>query len=137
MSALTETQIWQALKSRVATLPVSPVAIIYPGSLYAPVAGTEFIAVSKVTVEPARVLIKAGKNLRRGSLMVTRVQPLGQDFAVYEQAGAVIASHFAEDTQMRYGNACVRVTSAPHVMDGYRDAGWWRTPVSIPWESFA
>lgn len=134
MSPLFETSLWLALKNRIETLPGTR-DVAYPAGGYAPTPGTEFLAVGVTSAEPERLLIKAGPHRRRGTLTLTLVQALGQDSAYYIDQAAEIVAHFAEDTLLSYNGACVRITSRPHIADGYRDSGWWRTPVMIRWES--
>jgi hypothetical protein len=141
MSAGIETSIWLALKSRIDTLPLAyPRA--WPGQTFqVPSTGGQllpFLRIGRVTVAPSRQLLADGKpHERNGSLMVTLVQPLGQDVAVYDQIAAGIAEHFIDGTQMRFGAVCVAVSSYPHVQEGYEDTGYWTVPVRIPWRCFA
>lgn len=133
-----ETAIWLALRSRIATLSLSPaLPIAWPASTYAPTSGTAFLAVDHVTFAPERVLIGKGEHERTGMLSLSHVAPLGQDAAVYVETAGKIAAHFPEDLQMKYGDVCVRVVSKPHVMDGYRDGAWFRTPINIRWRTSA
>ena len=131
-----ETELWLALKSRIETLPFTPeLPIAYPGSVYTPGSGA-FIAVGEATAAPRRVFVGKGKDDRAGTLTLVHAAKIGQDASVYKEAAGIIAAHFGEDTQMRYGLTCVRVVAAPHVVAGYQDNGWWRTPVNIRWRSF-
>lgn len=131
-----ETELWLAIKSRIATLPFVPsIAVAYPGQVYTPT-NAPFIAVGEATSPPRRKLIGRGENDRAGMLTLVYAAKIGQDAAVYKEAAGVIAGHFAEDTQMRYGLTCVRVVEPPHVVGGYNDNGWFRTPVNIAWRSF-
>lgn len=131
--ATVQTEIWLALKSRIKTLPFSPaVPVAYPASVFTPGSGP-FIAVGRTNAAPERVFVGKGDSDRAGTLTLVYAAKLGQDAAVYEEAAGTIAAHFAEDTKMRFGSVCVRVTSAPHVVSGYQDDGWFRTPVNIPW----
>lgn len=132
-----ETSIWLALRSRIETLPLSPaLPIAYPGGTYSP-NGKAYIAVGRVTVAPERVLIGKGRHDRTGTLTLSYVAPLGQDIAVYTEVAGQIAAHFEEDTRMKHGDVCVRVTAKPHVVDGYRDEPYWRTPVNVRWQTYA
>ena len=131
-----ETELWLALKSRIVTLPFAPVMpVAYPGTAYTPGA-TPFIAVGEATAAPRRVFVGKGSDDRGGTLTLVYAAKIGQDAAVYKEGAGIIAAHFAEDTLMRYGSTCVRVVSAPHVVAGYQDAGWFRTPVNIRYRSF-
>lgn len=131
-----ETQIWLALKSRIDTLP-----LIYPKAwpaktFTAPTDG--YIRVGAVSAEPNPELIAEGKkHTRRGYLMMTLVMPMRYDSSVFTEQAGQIASHFSDGTAVRYGSICVTITSAPHVVDGYEDGGYWNVPIRIPWRTFA
>lgn len=130
-----ETEIWLALKSRILTLPFVPILqTAYPGSTFTP-GSTPYIAVGRVNLAPRRVLVGKGQHERNGTLILSYVASIGQDLAVYEEVAGKIAAHFEEDTRMKYGGTCVRITEKPHVVEGFRDEGWWRTPVNIPWQT--
>lgn len=130
-----ETQIWLALRQRIETLP-GGLPFAWPASVYQPGADA-YLAVGRVTITPQRVFVAAGPHERTGTLIITHVAPLGQDVDVYDEAAAQIAGHFPEDLCMAYQSVRVRVVSAPHVMDGFRENGWWRTPVVIRWRCAA
>ena len=135
--------IWLALKTRVDALsitsalwPVWPIA--WPGSDYSPVSGKPFLAVGKVTAQPVRRVINQNISDRTGMLMVSAVMPLGQDAAVYEDVAGKIVDQF-QGCIYRNG-LTMRLMSASGVTayptDGYRDGGWWRVPVTIPWRTW-
>ena len=126
-----ETKIWMALKSRIQSIP-GGLAIAYPADVFTPGAAA-YIAVGRVNIAPERVFVASGVHERRGTLTLSHVAPIGQDQAVYEEAGAMIAAHFPADLCMKFNNVVVHVVSASHVVDGYRDGSWWRTPVNVQW----
>ena len=130
-----ETKIWMALKSRIATI-TGGLAIAYPADVYTPT-DAAYIAVGRVNIAPERVFVASGAHERRGTLTLSHVAPIGQDQAVYEEAGAKIAAHFPADLCMNFQGVAVRIVSAPHVVDGYRDGAWWRTPVNVFWRCAA
>ena len=130
-----ETKIWMALKSRIATIP-GGLAIAYPADVYTPT-DAAYIAVGRVNIAPERVFVASGAHERRGTLTLSHVAPIGQDQAVYEEAGAKIAAHFPADLCMNFQGIAVKVVSASHVVDGYRDGAWWRTPVNVFWRCAA
>lgn len=132
-----ETKIWLALKSRIDTLNLS-YAKAWPAEKYKPSAGTPYLRIGKVSVDPRRVQIANGKpHERTGSLIITLVHPLTQDFSVYQELQGQIAAHFKDGVQMTYKGICVSVPSYPHCVDGYEDNGWWNAPVSIRWRCVA
>lgn len=130
----TETSIWMALRSRIATLSLTPaVDFAWPASTYAP-DKKPYIAVGRASIEPRRVMVGKGSHDRSGTLTLSYVSRIGQDASFYIEQAGIIAAHFEEDTKMRHADVCVRITAKPHVVDGYRDEGWWRTPVNIRWQ---
>ena len=130
-----ETKILLALKSRIATIP-GGLAIAYPADVYTPT-DAAYIAVGRVNIAPERVFVASGAHERRGTLTLSHVAPIGQDQAVYEEAGAKIAAHFPADLCMNFQGIAVKVVSASHVVDGYRDGAWWRTQVNVFWRCAA
>ena len=126
-----ETKIWMALKSRIQSIP-GGLAIAYPADVFTPGAAA-YIAVGRVNIAPERVFVASGVHERRGTLTLSHVAPIGQDQAVYEEAGAMIAAHFPADLCMNFQGVAVRVIKDSYVVDGYRDGAWWRTPVNVQW----
>ena len=126
-----ETKIWMALKSRIQSIP-GGLAIAYPADVYTPT-DAAYIAVGRVNIAPERVFVASGAHERRGTLTLSHVAPIGRDQAVYEEAGAIIAAHFPADLCINFQGVAVKIVSAPHVIDGYRDGAWWRTPVNVQW----
>lgn len=141
MSAGIETSIWLALKSRIESLPLTyPRA--WPAQVFAvPSAGGKllpFLRIGRVSVAPVSPYIDPDNpSWRTGALMVTLVYPVGQDVAVYDRIGSVIAEHFKAETQIPYGDIVVQIRSAPHVQEGYTEDGYWTVPVRIPWRCYA
>ena len=126
-----ETKIWMALKSRIATIP-GGLVIAYPAGVYTPGAAA-YIAVDDTNAAPQRVMVSRGPHERVGVITVSYVAPIGQDFAVYKEAGSAIAAHFLDDLCIKYGDIVVHISKKSHVVDGYRDGSWWRTPVTVQW----
>lgn len=138
-----EVKIWLALKSRIDSLPLD-LAKAWPAETFTPPYSSgqlsPYIRVGSVTVDPLPVQIATGKpHVRTGTLILTLVHPMmsGYSLPVYNQIAGTIAEHFADGTEMRYDNVCVKVTAQPHVQPGYEDNGYWTSPVSIPWRTVA
>lgn len=130
-----ETAIWQALRSRVQTLPLNAPAI-WPGETAG--SADRHMLVTTITAPPARVLIGAGRHERLGTLQIMLRTPLKSvRYDVEKEAAGVIAEHFPVDLRMRFENVCARVIAAPEVSDGFRDEGFWATPVRVRWRTFA
>lgn len=138
MNPSVETQIWLALKARIETLPLQIVKLWPAEKSSPPTLPAGFLRIGRVTVAPNRQFIKDGQPYERtGALIITLVQPLLHDVAVYDNQAGNIAEHFKDGTKTRFGNVCVKVTSYPHVQEGYEDFGYWNVPISIPWRAFA
>jgi len=122
-----------ALRAKILTLPFSPMpAVAFPADVFSP-GSAAFLAVGINSAQPRRYLLARGKNDRTGTVTISYVAPIGQNGAVYTEAGGLIAAHFPEELKLRFEDVCVRITDYPHVVDGYQDDGWWRTPVTIKW----
>lgn len=138
------TEIWIALRAQLETLDLStPVwpqwPIAYPGSTYEPAGGRTFLAVGEVLAAPVRRVINRNVKDYSGSFMVAAVMPIGQDPAVYREIGAKIASHFEGTIGCGTFLRLTMMSSTgvtPHSLAGYRDGGWWRVPVNIPWRTW-
>lgn len=131
-----ETKIWLALKNSVEALGLS-LPIAWPSEKFTAVT-SGYVRVGHVSAAPNPELIAAGKkHTRRGFLMLTLVMPMNQNSVVFIEMAASIASQFKEGANVRYNDLCATITSAPHVMDGYEDGGYWNVPVRIPWRTFA
>ena len=131
-----ETEIWLAIKPRV-ELAAGTLPIAWPAADFSPVAGQPFLAVQNIINQPARLSVGPGAHDRSGTLALVLVYPLGQAFEVSQERAGQIAAFFPEDLRLRYGEACVRIETRPHVVEGFRDGAWWRTPINIFWRAFA
>lgn len=143
MTPKIETSIWLAIKSRIATIPLT-YSKAWPGEIYrAPSSGLmldPYLRIGRVSVAPVRMLIANGKpHERNGSIIITLVYPMSDkvDTAAYEEICGVISDHFKDGTCMTFNGVSVEVTAYPHVQDGYEDSGYWVAPVRIPWKCFA
>lgn len=131
----TEVAIWLALKARVKSFATSPaLPVFWPGETAAPTGA--HVEVMNIVAPPERVLLKAGPHDRRGTLQLMLKHPLAAlQYEVTQELAGKIAEHFPCDLMMRFGSACVRVIAAPEVHEGFRDEGWWVTPVRVRWQS--
>lgn len=130
----TEVKIWMALRSRAALLTFLP--IIWPGESAIPQAA--HMEALNIIAPPVRLLLKAGRHDRRGTLQLTLKHPLsGLVYEVTQEAAGVAAEHFPCDLRLSYRGVGVRVITAPEVHEGFRDGGWWHTPVRIRWQSLS
>lgn len=133
-------KIWMALKSGIDGIVMGaiPWPIAWPASSYEPSSGTPFLAVGNVEASP-RIAMMDGTNMRAGTVTISAVMPIGHDAAVYADAAGKIIEHMQGCLQ--YRDAIVRLTSdggnTAYAAGGYRDGGWWREPVVIPWRVYA
>ena len=135
------TKIWMALRAGVETLPLAPMpSVAWPGSTFEPVSGVQFLAIGEVYTAPRRAMIDQPISDRAGSITITAVQAIGQDPAVYREIAGRIADHFTGRCLSFQG---VKLTlqseggQTAYAAAGYRDGGWWRTPIIVPWRTWA
>lgn len=99
---------------------------------------SDYITFGITYAPPRRVYVKNGQPQdRQGTLIVTLVQDLGQDQAVYTEEAAAVAALYPEGSCHSYSGVAVEVYAVPHIQEGYRDQGNWRTPVTVRWRTFA
>ena len=135
--------IWLALRHRLSSLDLSsPVwpqwGLALEGEDYAPVSGQPFFAVAKINMLPTRALINRNVNDREGTFIVTPVMPIGQHAEVYQEAAGLVAEHF--QGCIRYRGKTLWLESSAggvaYATSGYRDGGWNRFPVTVPWKTW-
>lgn len=149
MTATVETSIWQALKTRAASLPGSLV-ISWPMEPFTPpVSGGKpapYVEVRNIPNANVRPFIGSGDpHDRMGILQLTLCWPVADVGAaagkthpdvLIERAGE-IAAHFNTDRPLDFEGVRVRVERAADVAQGYRDDAYIRVPVSVRWQTFA
>ncbi|MGA0540730.1 phage tail terminator-like protein [Neotabrizicola sp. VNH66] len=140
----TETLIWMALKRRVEALDLSPpLPVAWPGMVFRPPTDPDtrlvspFLTVTNVSAAPRRLALRRAAHDRVGVLTIVHAAVAGWPYEKYLETAGQIAAWFPEDLCLPYRGVTVRVSSRPHIVDGYLDGGYWRTPVNIPWRSFA
>lgn len=131
-----EMKIWMALRG-VLHDEVSAIAKVEGVTNHGTNPGT-FITVSNIVAPPVRMHLKAGgPHVRTGILTLVFVAPIGLTREFYDDKAYKIADMFPEGRKISYDGVCVEITNEPHVIEGYRDGGDWRTPVTINWRTFA
>lgn len=133
-----ELNIWKALKAQCEAFPPPRPTMFYPGDLQGVPEGRH-VAVDQILAPPERQEVPDGRpHQRRGTLRLRLKIPLRE--LNYEsslaQAGAW-ANHFRDGTRLRSANLCVKVVEYPEVSEGYREDGWWVTPIAVRWETAA
>jgi hypothetical protein len=141
-----ETDIWNALKARIATLPTSIVpqnAIALPKAVFTKPASGDvilpYIEVRQLPNQSDRVLINRPLARRLGILQLDYLSPLNEGLTAEQaiQQAGLIAEHFPGDLKMRSGDLLVQVEQAPDVGRGLEDKGYWRIPVSVRYVCYA
>lgn len=135
--------IWLALRHRLSSLDMA--SSVWPqwdvaleGEDYAPVSGRPFLSVGQVNAQPIRALINRSINDREGTFIVTPVMPIGQHAEVYQEAAGKIADHFQGCIRYRGKTLWLESSSGwvAYATSGYRDGGWNRYPVTVPWKTW-
>lgn len=136
-----ETQIWMALKqSVVAAAGIAPIAWPTDTLPFVPptTAGMllPFIAVGDTQSSIRALISSTATPETTGILSLAYVAPLGYTHEWYIQRASALKSSFPIDGLSRFQSACVQWgngLAVPRVERGYRDSGYYRTPVIIPW----
>lgn len=138
-----ETAIWMALRTRVASLVLTPaLQVAWPKETFTPPQGGN--PVRPVPYLEVRHLPNANQRLyighdephrRAGILQLTLKYPvaLNHSEAVQTQIAGQIAAHFPPGLKMKFQELTVHVERAPDVAQSFRDGSdpYWQTPVSI------
>ncbi len=140
-----ETSIWLALRSRVASLVLTPAhAVAWPNEAFTPPQASgqplPYLRVDHFPNKTDRLFIPSGKPERfKGLLQVGVMSVLNQNAAVAVEVAGLVAAHFPPDLVLTHGGRTVRITKKPEVARGFRDdeSSRWMTPVSIYYECFA
>lgn len=131
-------KIWKALKTHLEAYPSLP-PVAYGGQSFdPPVDGGPYLIVDDVRFDAQRKYQNTdAPTWQTGNLTIGVMVPLSyDDLQTAEYAGS-IADYFAQDTPMTYGDVTVKVSRTPTVSGaGYRDDGYFRVPLVIPWEGF-
>ena len=139
MAATTDTKIWMAIRGAV-TAAAGGLPIAWRDEVFTPPKTATgllpFLAVGDVQ-NVTRPLI--GSNAVReytGIVTLSYVAPLGYDAAWYIQNASALLNGFLLDRSYSFQGVCVKwgnPPSVPRIDRGYRDDGYIRTPIIIPW----
>ncbi|MGO4641711.1 DUF4128 domain-containing protein [Mesorhizobium sp. 2RAF45] len=133
-----ETQIWLALKARVAALTLSPaLPVAWPNEDFIkPITG--YLRVTHVPNVNRRLFIGSTEPHQRiGLLQVDVFSKKNQDASVAAEIVGQVVAWFPTDLRMIYGTVAVRVTKAPDVAQAIADDTHWLVPTSVEYECFA
>lgn len=143
------TKIWGALENGIKSLDMRQAGdpafatawpIAWPGPNFTPTAKRAWLAVNSIKAPPVRRVINRRVSDRNGTLTVTAVMPIGTyPTVVYEDFAGRIIAHF--QGCLRYQDVLLTLMSpsgnTAYAPGGYRDGGFWREPVNIPWRTWA
>ncbi len=126
-------QIGAALKARLSSLTFTPALPVgWPNRDFVP--SGDHLTVAIVPAEAERLGVKA-MHRRAGNMVVTVCTAGGKGSGEGDGKADAVAAHFPADLRLSLsGGGSLRITQAPSVREGFIDAGYWRTPVLIPFE---
>jgi len=145
-----ETKIMQAIKARVATIPLSYDKLWTDGEPASPpTTGGQPAPYVECHFEPNRNVRRftgaKEASERPGLLLLTLCWPIAkvgagsgkthQD-AIREMAASKVAAHFGTDNLLSFQGARVRVTNLPDVLGSYRDDAYLRVPCTVTLQAF-
>lgn len=131
-----QVEIGKALKDRLAAMNFTPpVPVIWPNRDAQPNAD-RFLSVVMVRAENQRLTLRSHHRFS-GSLVVTVASRSGNGSAEGEGIADAVAAHFPADLRLPMSDATLRITATPSIREGFVDAGYWRTPLTIPFEVMA
>lgn len=126
-TAATHAAIKARLEALAATFsPTIPVA--WPNKDYQPT-GDRFMQVAIIPAPAQRMTLDA-LHRRAGSVVVTIASRTNNGSGEGDGLADAVAAYFPADLAF----SGVRVTASPSIREGFTDSGFWRTPVTIPFE---
>lgn len=126
-------QIGAALKAHLAELTFTPaLPVAWPNRDFTP--DGDHLTAAIVPAEAERLGVKAMHRFA-GSMVITVCSRGGRGSGEGDGKADAVAQHFAADTRLTLsGGGTLRITQAPSVREGFIDAGYWRTPIIVPFE---
>lgn len=123
-----------ALESHLLTMANLP-PVAWEDVSYKPVIGVAYLQVNQLRNTPIEYGIANDIREDRGILQVTVVYPGGRGKVDALNLASKVAGHFPIDTDIILGDYHLSITNHPTVHTGIPDEGWYRVPVSIPWQT--
>lgn len=143
MTPTIDTQIWEALRAAVATA-AGALPVAYPGEEFTPPSTSTrqlpYIAMGGTATAARAVISRTGALERTGIITLVHVAPIGYNAAWYVERASDLLAGFPLDGCSRYDSVTVRWgngLSVPRLERGFRENGYIRTPVLIPWRCAA
>ena len=129
-------QIGDALKARLSALAFNPaMPVAWANVDYTP-SGSRFLAVQIVPAPNDRLTL-GSETRRSGTFVVTVASKGNAGTREGEGIADAVAAQFPVDLVIPLAFGRLRITAAPSIRGGFMDAGFWRTPVAIPYEVLA
>jgi hypothetical protein len=131
-------QIGDALKARLGALAFSPaIPVAWQGVDFTPPKdGGRFLAAQIVPAPNERLTI-GSETRRSGTFVVTVASKGNAGTREGEGIADAVAAQFPVDLVIPLAFGRLRITAAPSIRGAFMDAGFWRTPVAIPYEVLA
>lgn len=133
MTTLTvDEKLWLAMRDRVASMP-GGLPVSFPAVNFDP-NGQAYAEVTTITGRPVPSELRAGRpHLRNITLQIVIHQPIKAPnlLEVSKAKAGAIAAHFPQGLDLQVADARLKVIEAPEVSDGFREDGWWLTPIRI------
>lgn len=122
-----------AIKARIEALTFSPaIPVAWPNKDFTPT-GDRFMQVAIVPAPVQRMTLDA-LHRRAGSIVITVASKPNNGSGEGDGLADAVAAHFPADLRLPAGSGVVRITATPSIREGFKDGGFWRTPVVIPFE---
>lgn len=143
MVATTDTKIWMAIREAIQAASGGLPIAWKDEAFTPPVTSTgllPFIAVGDVATVTRPLIGTNAHKEYTGIVTLSYVAPLGYDTAWYIQRASALLAGFPLDRGKLFQGVCVKwgnPPAVPRVDRGYRDDGYIRTPVLIPWRCSA
>lgn len=138
-----DTQIWMTLRARI-TLAAGSLPVAWPAEPFTPPTSSTallpFLSVGDVASSVRGLISSRAAQERTGIVTLVYVDALGRPQEYYVHRAASLLQYFPVDGVERFQSVCVRFgngLAVPRVERGYRDNGYFRTPVFIPWRCAA
>ena len=123
-----------ALESHLLTLANLP-PIAWEDVSYKPSVGLAYLQVNQLRNTPIEYGIANDIREDRGILQVTVVCPGGKGKVAAVALASRVAEHFPIDLEIDLTTHHLSIQNHPSIHTGIPDEGWYRVPVSIPWQT--
>lgn len=123
-----------ALQNHLLTLANLP-PVAWEDVGYKPVVGTAYLQVNQLRNTPIEHGIANDIREDRGILQVAVVYPGGKGAVQALNLAQRVAEHFPVEMEIILGDHHLSIQNHPTIHTGIPDEGWYRVPVSVPWQA--